>query len=291
MITHTFTGLTNNKTYYAKVFTVNNKKRVNNRADLPVANAIPSEYLLPDITYTGTYEIVGDNKKGYMIIKSSGEMIFNNDFNGDVWMLGGGATGNTGYNSTKICGNGGGGGYTNTFKDISFKKSSPYNITIGAGGGKTGVKPQNGGNTVINGLDVDISVNGGSFNGTGGSAGGKGYNGNTNEQGSVGASDGASSAQAAGQGTTTKPFAADMEEFASMPAYGAGGGGGHTDVGYMGGEYGGGQGGGGSYIGGRDAIENTGSGGGGGGVRPASSGSSYSGGKGADGLIIIRWGY
>lgn len=57
-ITHTFSGLENSTTYYGKVFTVNPKGRVNNRADLPVfaaiASAFPSEpdsYELID-TYT-----------------------------------------------------------------------------------------------------------------------------------------------------------------------------------------------------------------------------------------------
>lgn len=44
MISHTFTGLINERTYYARVFTLNPKGRVNNRVDLPWASAIPMDF-------------------------------------------------------------------------------------------------------------------------------------------------------------------------------------------------------------------------------------------------------
>ena len=40
-------GLTNDETYFAKVFTVNHKERVNNRIDLPVVSAMPRASRLP----------------------------------------------------------------------------------------------------------------------------------------------------------------------------------------------------------------------------------------------------
>lgn len=43
-ITHTIHGLTNGVTYYGKVYSVNPKKRANNRADLAVFAAIPSAF-------------------------------------------------------------------------------------------------------------------------------------------------------------------------------------------------------------------------------------------------------
>lgn len=43
-IEHIFENLTNGATYYGKVFSVNPKKRVNNRADLTVFAAIPSTF-------------------------------------------------------------------------------------------------------------------------------------------------------------------------------------------------------------------------------------------------------
>lgn len=42
LFTHRFTNLNNGRTYYARVFTVNLQKRVNNRADLASVGVIPS---------------------------------------------------------------------------------------------------------------------------------------------------------------------------------------------------------------------------------------------------------
>jgi hypothetical protein len=63
-IKNIFEGVINGTQYYARVFTVNPKNRVNNRADLPYAMAIPSAFpLKPESiddytlyrTYTSTY--------------------------------------------------------------------------------------------------------------------------------------------------------------------------------------------------------------------------------------------
>lgn len=57
-----FNGLINGTQYYARVFTVNPKSRVNNRADLPYAMAIPSAFPLKpesinDYTLYRTYSV------------------------------------------------------------------------------------------------------------------------------------------------------------------------------------------------------------------------------------------
>lgn len=56
-IAHNVTGLTNGVTYYGKVFSVNPKERVNNRADLAVFAAVPSEFPAEpsDFALIGTY--------------------------------------------------------------------------------------------------------------------------------------------------------------------------------------------------------------------------------------------
>lgn len=67
-VTKKFTGLTNGKTYYAKVFTVNPKKRVNNRSDLKVASATPKAQALVLVDsagydssiFVGSREFTGD---------------------------------------------------------------------------------------------------------------------------------------------------------------------------------------------------------------------------------------
>lgn len=61
VISHLFTGLENNKTYYARVFTVNPKGRVNNRVDLPWASAIPTVGIPLSTLPDGTVVMLPEN--------------------------------------------------------------------------------------------------------------------------------------------------------------------------------------------------------------------------------------
>ena len=137
----------------------------------------------------------------------------------DIFLVGAGGGGNYG---------GGGGGLTTNVTNYTLG-SGTYSIVIGAGGSGC-VTPyttagSNGGQTTAFGY----SANGGNgapansiYGGNGGSAGGKLNSGGT--PGENGASNGASTVNATGQGTTTKEFGVS-----TATAYGPGGGGGEND--------------------------------------------------------------
>jgi hypothetical protein len=54
-------GLTNDETYFAKVFTVNHKDRINNRIDLPFASATPFAYPALSTMPQGTIVLVNED--------------------------------------------------------------------------------------------------------------------------------------------------------------------------------------------------------------------------------------
>lgn len=244
----------------------------------------------------------------------------------DVFLVGGGSSGGRGYGSNrswKYAGNGGGGGYTKTQRNISIAGGQVLNFTVGKGGAFiAGSKSDesvyegynNGGaSSVARSGTILSSVNGG--NGwSGGSGGGvsgvqvgdsdSGYRHYVGAGGTNGGNGGGTPAvmnQPArpggpGQGSTTGAWGNS-----GNTRYGAGGGGGGNSgarlgaaTGGSGGSPGGGSGGTGWGYGnngenGNPASANTGSGGGGGGGSVPNSGrygDGGGGGAGGGGFII-----
>ena len=196
-----------------------------------------------DFTYSGNCEVIDDSTEmgvNWRIkFLTSGVLTFNNDQLVDIFAVGGGSSGCTGWStgssdSTLMAGGGGGGGYTKTTKNITIQGQYGYSISIGAGGiGETvqrrGVVP--GGNSTT----PDITATGGTYQvdnsnnwkmtygGNGGSGGGGGsyttYQnaGISTGQGGTNGSNGTAAnvkegytitpgAGGKGQGTTTREF-------------------------------------------------------------------------------------
>lgn len=114
-------------------------------------------------TFSGTYVLSGDEKKGQMVIKTSGTLTFLTNAKIDVFVVGGGTGGN--YH-----GGGGGSGFTATGLSLDVPKGA-YAVTVGAGGGKG-----DGNASMTNGLPGGQSkVVIGSTNVSAGSGKGGGY--------------------------------------------------------------------------------------------------------------------
>lgn len=150
--------------------------RMDRRAGLlAFARAVP-------ISYTGSYteELVTMDGAQYRLftLTSSGTLSADAQVTGDIWICGGGGTGES------WGGNGGGGGYAATSTGASFQNLV---VTIGAGGvypgySSTESRGVDGNSTSISG-DVSLSANGGKsgnkvsgYYGNGGSGGGTGGN-------------------------------------------------------------------------------------------------------------------
>lgn len=240
----------------------------------------------PKYTYTGDCNFISEDEDNWtLFLYTSGTLNFTdlgNAINGiDVFCVGGGGGGNS-SGDLYYGGGGGGGGYTKTAKNISINVNSPYEIVVGAGGGRG----KSGGttsafNTNANGGQPGSSMSGGS----GGSGGGNGsYN---DSRGGNGGSNGGSSG-GSGQRTTTREFGESTGTLYS------GGGGGGTGCSYNGSGGGGGSGGaggggngGGKGATGGSAAANTGGGGGGGG-NPGGTSFPVGGGSGGSGIVVIR---
>lgn len=240
--------------------------------------------LVPDFTYSGTYELVHDDDTSIdtssqsdlqslwkIRFLTSGTLRFTNMYgsvNGiDVFLVGAGGGGGGASGGS---GSGGGGGYTATHRAVSVATNTDYLISIGNGG----VLRTDGGSS----SGFGYTANGGSHGNSGGVAGGAGGSGGGagGSIGGAGGSDGSNGsnggssgtiAGGTGQGTTTREFA---ESGATLYAGGGGGA-----VGGAGGA------GGGATAGSSAAVkQNTGGGGAGGTVTTAQAGAS--------GIVIIR---
>ena len=126
-ITYTIPDLTNGVTYYGKVFSVNPKKRVNNRADLTVFAAIPSdlpaepsEYLLIG-TYTSAQTWIAP-EDGWFMVEAFGA-----SGNGGNAYYYSEDDGEDTYYYTSAGGGGGGGGYAASA--VKLKKGDTIVIT------------------------------------------------------------------------------------------------------------------------------------------------------------------
>lgn len=215
----------------------------------------------------------------------------------DIFCVGGGGSGRTGYlalysnGADNYEGSGGGGGYTKTVLNAEVTPGQQIAITVGAGGvggrvytGSMGGASSFGSLCTANGGRGGDSQRGGD----GGSGGGANYlNWQTypvNELGCAGATDGATNSlnRGSGQGTTTRAFATP-----GATLYSGGGGGCSSSSGYAGGDSTAGAGGASAGSG----KVNTGGGGGGGLGTPWQSGGygvGYSG-SGGSGVVIVRW--
>lgn len=239
--------------------------------------------LIPDFTYSGTYEIVDDNDNAITTstfgddwkirFLTSGTLTFTNLADAqdgiDVFLVGGGGRGGNGSSAS---GGGGGGGYTTTEKNIEVTTdANGYYIKIGGsqasttGFGFTANPGGNGGNAQNQNA---WNANGGAGSGSGGQ--GAGWDGSYYENGRNG-----------GDG------AYEFGEVTSKKRYGGGGGSGgaSTSYGYgyggSGGAGGGGHGQGSNRNSATSGSTNTGGGGGGG-------GNYGSGAAGGSGIVIIR---
>lgn len=205
----------------------------------------------------------------------------------DVFLVGGGSSGNgyPGSNaSNQFGGGGGGGGKTLTVSNLQANEGDVFPVRVGSGGARIlGVNMNPGGissfgNYTVSGGTDNNGITGGGNGGSGGGHGGEYQWNRPSWYPSAGGSNGSdgqmngSTGYGKGQKTTTRAFGEPDGEL-----YAAGGGGGYRGT-PAGGAGGGGTGGGGN------AVENTGSGGGG-----SSGGMSGSGGgKGGDGIVIVR---
>lgn len=259
----------------------------------------------PKFTYDGDYVIRDD---GVVELLTSGTIVFLEPTVIDVFMVGGGSSGRSGYTSPKFGCGGGAGGYTRTVRKFNAVANNGYTVTIGAGGSPNplgNLHGNPGGSTSFG----TFTVNGGSITPagnisyiasgySGGSGGGSGVSSNSGY--GAGGSDGANGEQGYsgsnlvpggdGQNSTTREFGETTGKL-----YAGGGGGGRymssqTPVVSMGGAGGGGNGGwcgtGTNKQAAAAGGANTGGGGGGGAVN--SSSSYVNGASGGSGIVCFR---
>ncbi len=179
---------------------------------------------IPEFTYTGDYEIVNDSDEPITVSQdnwkirfiTSGMLTFTNlsgAENGiDVFLVGGGG-GAKNWDGT-YCGPAGGGGYTQTKRNVTVSAGKSYSIQIGAGGkagsGSYNGSSGNGGTTKAFGQSAsggDGISSGQMHSGANGGSGGAGLS-KTAIHGGVDGADGASEYGSGGKGagTTTREF-------------------------------------------------------------------------------------
>lgn len=90
----------------------------------------------PILTYTGNCEVKCDSDNWKVKFLTSGDMTTTASLNIDVFLVGGGGGGyySDGFHGENGYPYGGGGGYTETIKDVTYSPGT-YNVVIGAGGG------------------------------------------------------------------------------------------------------------------------------------------------------------
>ena len=171
-----------------------------------------------DFTYTGEYQILTDGDDNWRIkFLTSGTFTPLNSMVIDVFLCGGGGGGAYQY------GRAGGGGFTNTQKNIVLSANVDYTITVGSRGtngyfnNKQGAMPgsaggtssafnysANGGGVGVSGVSSSVSTSGGN----GGSGGCGGYNVTASVGRYSGGKDGGNGENrgGTGQGSTTREF-------------------------------------------------------------------------------------
>lgn len=245
-------------------------------------------------SFTGSYSLFGDAKKGYIEIYSSGTLTFSKKTVVDVFVLGSGLRGATGTatgsgdtytgSGTATGGKGGSGAVGSVVTAVDIAPGS-YSIVVGADCASTSTANAS---SALGITANTVRANGGA--GAYATANWSNYN----------LVSGSSTAGTAGANGSSIPFGVSSGDLYKLLGAGGGGGGGRAagyeyKGGYAGGTLGGGHGGQYSSRSQTDCTPgtaNTGSGGGGGGA--ASYGSSnlykFTGGNGGSGLVIVRWG-
>lgn len=177
-----------------------------------IRNARETAYLknknIPEFTYTGNYEIVNDSDAPIgasdvnwkIRFLTSGTLTVTN-LNGaangiDVFLVGGGGEGSSyGWGSMDY-GGAGGGGYTNTIKNVQLNTSNSYSIVVGDPGNASSA--------------FDFSAAGGENGGyPGGNGGSGGATGGVGVMGGIDGNNGGGTRGGIGQGTTTREFGED----------------------------------------------------------------------------------
>lgn len=140
-ITHVFSGLTNGLNYYGKIYSMNPNGRVNNRADLKVFSAIPSEFpavpdsyiLIDTYTTSQTFTAPEDGWFKIQLHGASGNGALGYPNRG-AWWTNEDEDGNSTY-AVNSGASGGGGAYVESI--IKMRKNDSVVLVCGAIGGET----------------------------------------------------------------------------------------------------------------------------------------------------------
>ena len=139
-ITYVISGLTNDVTYYGKVYSVNPKDRVNNRADLTVFAAKPRSFptspstyvdLISTYRYSGATQVFTAPESGYFRI-----MAFGSSGAGSAATCTYNDLVGTNYSYKGDSGNGGGGG-AYSCSDVKLFEGDTITMSLGAASGTT----------------------------------------------------------------------------------------------------------------------------------------------------------
>lgn len=204
-ITYVFPGLTNGLNYYGKIYSMNPNGRVNNRADLKVFSAIPSEfpavpdsYILID-TYTTSQtftapedgwfkiELHGASGNGYSTDPRPGQS-YSDDSNGEDYIYTGGGGGGGAYVASivklkqgdiveLVCG----AVYSDTIATITSSMETYNEMLAKSGGGGTLATNQKG--QAAGGIGGTAS--GGNLSNVNGNAGKNGVKASASSYGSI----------------------------------------------------------------------------------------------------------
>lgn len=242
MVSHTFKGLENDLTYYARIFPVNPDGAAQSELDGQVASAEtssfpsePTEYILTDtITASQTWTVPAD---GYYQVE-----VFGASGNGGVGDSESAST-DDGWSALAIApgGGGGSGGYSQSI--FKLKAGDTLIITIGAVGATTSVEPNNTTNEDYDTITITSGANGGNGNAvfsTGKSEGGSGGTGGTASGGNMTNTNGNAGTAGTGDydtdsnGDTSLNFRAGTGGAAVVDSANAGGNGGAPGSGKVG---------------------------------------------------------
>lgn len=285
-----------NTVFYARIFAYNSRRQYQTMEENSIIMVTPIDFKLP--SFTGDYQIFGDESEGRIELKSSGTLTLDKGTY-DFFLVGPGASGANCAVRAGRGGSGGGGGYTKTVKGQVVSSEETWTVEIGAGGvapnwdstadgnrggttrishGGTSYEAQSGvGGTNQSKSGASDGGSGGGAGTTTGDPGRGGSDGNDGEPGVRGYSAGK------GQGTTTRAFEDPEGQLLAGGGAGGGGYGANTE------NAGGGEGGGGGAA--YDGTPNTGGGGGGGESPWYDDDQSYGepAGNGGSGIVIVRW--
>jgi hypothetical protein len=234
------------------------------------------------ITYTnGTISTSGTNT--IYTFLTSGTITFSSIINISILIVGGGGGGGRGGGTTNVIGGGGGGGGTvNYITNYQITSTSPYTITVGAGGiAGNG----NGSSGIQSSFDSLIAEGGrGGKRSDAGGTGGNYSSTNTGDGGDNGRGGGGGGAGGDASGITGGSSISNSITGTSI-YYGGGGGGGASSDKIAGAAGTGNNGNGGGYN--SKGIVSTQFGGGGGGGSGGIENTQFSGGNGGPGIVII----